>query len=201
MIDLGTAARKFKNEKVKIGFYNASITNLNGFEYGKKVCESCNNVRRFFAINPNLNPNIELICIECLESIKIITSHDTVFGYVATEITNEMVDESALKHVSKESFEEMQRTPNFLTLQGEQWMGHCNDFMDYIGTWEAPDFTKNSNDGNGKSLFKEMTHEQDQHLWDGFELAENETNNTWEDCLYHTFECRKCKIKKGYWEL
>jgi hypothetical protein len=46
-----------------------------------------------------------------------------------------------------------------------------------------------------------MTNDDFQHLWDDFELAENESKYTWEDCLYHTFECRKCKIKKGYWEL
>jgi len=201
MIDLGTAARKFKNEKVKVGYYNASITNLNGFRYGKQICESCNTERKFFTLNPNLNPNPEWICIGCLKSIEIITSHDTVFGYVAIDLPKELKDESAIKNVSTESYKEMQSTPRFLTLQGEHWMGHCKDFMDYIGTWEAPDFTNKSKDGNGKKLFKDMTHKEYQHLWDEFELAENESKYTWEDCLYHTFECRKCKVKKGYWEL
>ena len=201
MIDLGTAARKYKNEKVKIGYYNASITNLNGFKFEKQICESCKNERKLFTINPNLNPNPIWICIDCLKSIKIITTHDTAFGYVANDLPEEMLDESAIQHVPKESFEEMQRTPRFLTLQGENWMGHCNDFMDYIGTWEALDFTNNSKDRNGKRLFNEMTNDDFQHLWDDFELAENESKYTWEDCLYHTFECRKCKIKKGYWEL
>ena len=201
MINLGTAAEKFKNEKVKIGYYNASITNLNGFKYGKQICEACKKERQLFTLNPNLHSIPDWICIECLKSIKIKTTHDTVFGYVANDLPKELENESAKNHVTKESFEEMERTPIFLTLQSEQWLGHCKDFMDYIGTWEAPDFTKESKDKSGKMLFKEMTHKSLQHLWDEFELAENEKEYTWVDCLYHTFECRHCKIKKGYWEL
>lgn len=196
MIDLGAAARKYKNEKVKVGYFHASITNLNGFKNGKQICESCNSERKFFTINPNLHPKPEWICIECLKFIKIVTTHDTVFGYVTNDLPKEMEDESAIKNVSKESFEEMQRTPSFLTLQSEHWMGHCNDFMDYIGTWEAPGFTKMSKDGNGKRLFKEMTHKDLLHLWDEFELDKNESKYTWIDVLYHSFECRKCKVKQ-----
>ena len=201
MIDLGTAARKFKNEKVQVGYYNASITNLNGFEYGKKICECCNHERRFFTVNPNAHPNPTWICIECLKTIEIVTIHNTAFGFVTNNLPKDLEHESAKKHVSKEAFEEMLRTPTFLSLQGEQWLGHCDDFMDYIGTWEAPDFTNESEDGNGKKLFKEMSNKDEHHLWEEFDLAENESKHTWENCLYHTFECRTCKVKKGYWEI
>jgi len=201
MIDQGTAARWFKNTKIKIGYFNASITNLNGFKYGKQICDLCDQERKVFTLDPNLNAKYDWICIECLESMIIKTTHDTTFGYVSDNLLKGLDNESAIHSVNKESFEEMQRTPNFLSLQGEQWLGHCKDFMDYIGTWEAPDFTQASHDRNGKRLFEKMTEKEDHHLWDDFELDENEQNYTWVDRLYHTFECRHCKIKRGYWEL
>jgi len=199
MIDLGTAARKYKNEKVKIGFYNASITNLNGFKYGKQECEQCKQERKLFTLNPNPYASPDWICIECLTSIKIETTHNTDLGFVAPNLPEGIDD--ARKHVPEASYQEMIKTPPFLSIQGEQWLSHCNDFMDYIGTWEAPDFTEKSKDGNGKSLFCEMTHEDYWHLWEECGLAENENKYTWQDCLYHTFECWHCKIKKGYWEI
>ncbi len=111
-----------------------------------------------------------------------------------------MQEGDAKKHVAETYYLEMISTPSYLTLQGERWMCHCNDFMDYIGTWEAPDFTRESKDGNGKNLFKTMTIDGYHNLWEDCELEDDEKEDTWEDCLYHAIECRHCKVKHGHWE-
>jgi len=48
MKERGTAVRYFKNIKVKVGYYHASITSLNGFRYGKEICLACNREQKFF---------------------------------------------------------------------------------------------------------------------------------------------------------
>ena len=201
MIDLGASAKLFRNTKVKIGYYNAPITDLNGFKYEQKTCELCKTEQNVFTINPNLNPSPEWICIQCLNSIKIESPHCTEFGYVDINLPEFLKEEDAKSHVKEEAYWEMMRTPRYLALQSENWLCHCDDFMDFIGTWEAPDFTKNSKDGNGKNLFISMTDESSQHLWDDFELMESEGKHTWQDCLYYAFKCRKCETMRGHWEM
>ncbi len=200
MKERGTAVNFFKDVKVNIGYYKASVTSLNGFKYGKGICLVCNTEQKLFSINPNRNPNPESICINCLAIIDIEAFHDTKHGFVGKDIPIELVDEDAMKIVKKEYYEEMLKTPYYTTYQGEQWMCHCENFMDYIGIWDAPDFTKESGNDNGKELFEEMTISGYHHLWDEFDLKVNEKNESWEDALYHAFQCRHCKIKQGYWE-
>lgn len=200
MIDNGTAAKFFREQKVEVGYYRASIVNLNGFRYGKEVCRQCNTEQKLFTINPNLHPDPVWICINCLTSIKIKNKHDTELGLVDLDLSVSLKKFDARSRVKDAYYLEMSRTPYYLTIQGERWKGHCDDFMDYIGTWEAPDFTKASGDGNGRALFLSMTEESAHQLWDRFDLAEDETEYTWQDCLYHAFECRHCAIKLGYWE-
>ncbi|MFK7775162.1 MAG: CbrC family protein [Saprospiraceae bacterium] len=198
MFNLIRAVRKYKDQIVKIGFFNASITNLDRFQFEIDKCKSCHEEKSLFVANPNLNPVPESICIDCLKTIDIEITHRTKFGFVDADLPKGLED--AKLKVSRESFSEMLKTPPYLTLQGENWLCHCKDFMEYIGRWEAPDFTNESNDANGKKLFLEMTNKDYQHLWEESELPDNEKEYTWGDVFYHTFECRHCKIKQGYWE-
>ena len=177
MIDNGTAAKFFKDERVNIGFFHAPITHLNGFKYGKDTCENCQTEQKLFTLNPNRNAHPIWICIDCLQRIPIECGHNTSYGFVDLNLPAGLEESDARKKVSEKSYLEMCRTPRFMTLQGEQWLCHCNDFMNYLGTWEAPDFTNASKDGNGKKLFLEMTEPDSVHLWDELELAENDKWN------------------------
>jgi hypothetical protein len=200
MIDQGIVKERLKDQNLKLGFWDAPISCLNGLEYGKRQCELCNTEQIIFTFNPDYESQVKLICLECLKKNNGNFFHSTELGYVFnTPIDDSLKDSNAHDKVSESSFREMQLTTHYVTLQGEEWKCHCDDFMMYKGTWEAPDFTENSVNGNGKELFLSMTDEIN-NLWDDFELNDNETESTWSDVLYHVFECRHCKIKLGYWE-
>jgi uncharacterized protein CbrC (UPF0167 family) len=68
--------------------------------------------------------------------------------------------------IPQDLLKEMLRTPRIVTWNQELWLTHCNDFMIYKGTWEPKDFYSNSQNGNGRKLFLEMTNEDLLHLWD-----------------------------------
>lgn len=94
---------------------------------------------------------------------------------------------------------ELRRTPQIVTLQQELWLTHCNDFMTYKGTWEPSDFNKNSNSGNGKELFLEMTDSELNHLWDdSLEKGETELEEWY--ATYYVFECKHCGKLRGNWD-
>ena len=41
-------------------------------------------------------------------------------------------------------------------IQNSDWPVCCDDYMTYIGEWEREDFIKNSTNGDGLSLLKEL---------------------------------------------
>jgi uncharacterized protein CbrC (UPF0167 family) len=201
MIDQGTASRYHKDKHLKLGYFDASITCLSSFKYGKDLCPFCKTEQTLFTINPKWERGMEYVCLECLKAGQFNFTHNTDYGLVVNEdIPDDVQDIDASKKVNSTVFSEMLHTPNYSSMQGEEWKCHCNDFMDYKGTWEAPDFTRNSPTGNGKELFLSMAGEIN-NLWDDFELKDDETESTWSEALFHIFECRHCKIKLGYWEV
>ncbi len=204
MIDIGlsdTQYKKYRKQKIKVGYYHAPITDLNGLKCETKQCEECNQERQIFTLNPNRqNRKSDWICIDCLVSIPIDATHFSEYGVVTSEQPFPDFLDDAREVVSSEAFQELMQTPHYYTMQGSYWQCHCDDFMDYLGTWEAPDFTQNSPDGNGKKLFEAIA-ETYEHIWEEYGLEENEHRETWVDCLAHIFECRHCKTKLAYLEM
>jgi uncharacterized protein CbrC (UPF0167 family) len=194
-----TASRFFQKETFKKGYFDAPAPDIAGFKYGKAECPFCKEVKSKF-ITSNI-PDAERCCLDCLQKNDFKFDHDSEFGIVHTEnLPDYMEDTDATKQVSAEKINEMLLTPNFINIQGENWLTHCDDFMIFKGLWEPHDFTARSIDNNGKKLFMEMTEGNYDHLWESCGLDDDETRNIWEDVYYYAFECKHCKKMKGYWD-
>jgi hypothetical protein len=66
--------------------------------------------------------------------------------------------------------------------------------MAYIGTWEPRDFYENAPDGDGQSLFMQMTDKDYQHLWEADTRLEH-----WH-ATYYVFRCLHCGKLRGNWD-
>jgi len=139
-------------------------------------------------------------CMDCLVTGRYTFSHDTEFGLVdASGIDPDYRhNDQVLSGISDEAIRELCRTPQFITCQQEFWLGHCSDFMAYIGTWVPEDFIKNDPDRNGRALFLGMTKAGQGFYWDEYV----EPAGVYSDWYisYYAFECRHCGKLRGYWD-
>jgi uncharacterized protein CbrC (UPF0167 family) len=140
-------------------------------------------------------------CYSCLRSGRFEFWHDTEIG---------LLDENGLSHVYNHNkavpdgfptaaMVELRRTPQVVTWQQELWLTHCNDFMQYIGTWEPKDFYANATNGDGRALFFEMTDDDYRHLWDASLTPGRSRLDSWY-ATYYTFHCLHCGKLRGNWD-
>jgi uncharacterized protein CbrC (UPF0167 family) len=193
-------SRKFKNEKFKKGYFNASIVDLKNFTYGNDHCPICKTDQSKFIIPPS--GELEKICISCLLGYDLSFAHETERGFVTSNNyePNLLYEYNIHDFVTKESIDKILKTPEFSSLQGGKWLIHCNDFMEFQGIWDPVDFTNHSTEKNGRKLFLEMTSENKSHLWDNTELAKDEQIYTWSDVQYYSFQCLHCHTRRGNWD-
>lgn len=193
---------KLKQIKISREYFNASILDLMNFEYKweAQICPNCKKSSNTFIIPPR--GEFEFICTQCVNNAELKFSHDTRFGIVShSEIPIETPPEFDVKqHMPHDSIQKLLNTPEFTSIQGGIWMDHCNDFMNFIGIWTPKDFTVNAQT-TGRELFLKMTEEDYQNLWGDYELDENETKYNWDDAQYYAFQCTKCTVLKGYWDM
>lgn len=196
-----SVSRYLKNDVFNKGYFEAPVSDLMNFKYGKDFCPICKQAK-FKFITPPFG-DCSIICLDCLLTTNVKFSHDSEYGIVTLEnLPPELLEDigDVKNHVSEKCINDLLLTPEFSNIQGGRWLGHCNDFMVFKGIWEPVDFTEKSEDKNGKKLFLEMTSKEQAHLWDECELNDNETEYSWEDIQYYTFECRHCGKLRGYWE-
>lgn len=174
----------------------------------KTVCSICGRTDHCFELEYTITQAFDedkkegkVGCYSCLKEGRFEFWHDTEYG---------MLDENGLSKVYKHNSDspppvgsdrlsEMRRTPQFISWQQELWLCHCNDFMIYRGTWEPKDFYKNSEDGDGRALFMQMTDKELNHLWDD-SLPENSTFLEEWYPTYYVFECGHCGKLRGNWD-
>ena len=138
-------------------------------------------------------------CYDCLKKGLFTFSHDTEYGLVDHTGVNDTYRHNGhtLSGASDLVITELSRTPQFVTYQQGMWLGHCNDFMVYKGTWRPQDFIHNAEGGNGRALFLDMTPKDQAFFWDDQDGAESMED--WY-ITYYTFECRHCGKLRGYWD-
>jgi uncharacterized protein CbrC (UPF0167 family) len=195
-----TLGRRFKREVFNKGYFNASIADLINFQFGKNVCPVCKTEQTKFILPPW--GEFDLICLTCLQNETIKFSHQTESGIVTFRdyAPDPRFEPDVRELVSQDSIDKLLITPEFSSIQGEIWLVHCDDFMQFIGIWEPVDFTENSENGDGRELFKLMTSEDFDHLWDEVELAKDERTHTWEGVQYYAFKCLHCGKLRGNWD-
>jgi uncharacterized protein CbrC (UPF0167 family) len=155
------------------------------------------------------------ICADCLSKGKSIYSHVTEIGYLDKDGLKDFDANPILVEnieIPATSISELLKTPRLPAYQEEKWLVHCNDFMVFIGHWEYIDFYKNSPNGNGKTLFQEMTGQEHMHLWNDITLAIEANGITLdeiqdfavfekENISYHAFKCLHCEKLRGTWDM
>ncbi len=174
----------------------------------KTTCSICGKIDNCFeldyALTNEFNQNEKegkVGCYACLREGKFGFWHDTEFGMLdengLSKVYNHNMDNPPA--IPQDLLKEMLRTPRIVTWNQELWLTHCNDFMIYKGTWEQKDFYSNSQNGNGRKLFLEMTNEDLLHLWDESLDEEQEKLVEWH-ATYYVFQCRHCNILRGNWD-
>jgi len=89
------------------------------------------------------------------------------------------------------------RTPSYITWQGEQWLFHCQQAMQYIGRWGRSQFNAAAIDGDGRALAIAIA-DLNPDAWD-LGLAAQPSNNS--SVTVYMFRCTKCGAHRGHWDV
>jgi uncharacterized protein CbrC (UPF0167 family) len=169
-------------------------------------CRLCESVIPF----PDLGVDEILACYDCLRSGRAALTKDTELGMISWEqaykgVTHgvpgldrtdfEMVpeeDEWVGARLPQEVMFELLRTPNYPTIQGEQWQFCCRRPMVFVGRWERDDFTRRAPDGGGRRFFEEV--------------VQDTVPGLWEDQLHdvtgvYVFKCASCDRLTAHWDI
>jgi len=142
-------------------------------------------------------------CLDCLKTGRFTFSHDTEIGLLNKDgLRKEYkhnLEPAWTKHLPELYLENLRRTPFFISYQQGLWLTHCQDFMIFIGTWGTIDFHLNSENGDGRALFIEMTDPSMQEIWP-FMAKESGLPLSKRSIWYHAFKCPHCQRLRGYWD-
>ena len=152
-------------------------------------------------------------CLDCLKNGVYRFAHYTELGSIRKNGFNQHVpgnptlsEEIVFKTFplpsgfSEGSIDQLSRTPPTPYWQEENWLIHCNDFMVFQGIWEPEDFEKNSNDGHGVTLFKEMVGDS----WDtyiGTDVDNPYLSDLLEGWLMRSFKCKHCTKLRAFGDI
>jgi len=174
-----------------------------------KACICCGRVRESSLLqNHSAQEPDRFVCLDCLSQKKHqVTSQDTELGIVENGILNVWDSKSDSFKPGRppttfrdDALQEICYTPMFEALQQCTYLTCCNDFMAYIGRWVPSDFMKRKPSDNGKSLFQQMTgDEQIEWIWDQ-SIKESRVDEWALGAWYYAFECLHCEKLRGYWD-
>ena len=184
----------------------ATPKGLDAYDQKNGRCSDCGNDIPF----PNISHNEIRCCYECLRSGHASITSDTELGMISWEqsltgVTHGVpgLNNSDFEMVSTDSewvgarldlshINEILRTPNFSTWQGERWLFCCKQPMVYIGSWEHDDFDTHAPNGDGRSFFLDVVDDAQPEMWD--------TN--YGDCAsYYAFRCNGCNHFRVNWDM
>lgn len=160
---------------------------------------------------PDLPDDEEIVvCYDCLRSGKAAITTDTELGMISWEQAYEGLTHG-IPGMSRSDFElvegedgwmrarlpsemmfELLRTPNYSSIQGEQWQFCCQRPMIFIGNWSRERFRNEAPDGDGEALMRT--------------IVEQVVPGLWEDQLHdvtgiYVFRCPECGRRTGHWDI
>ena len=153
-------------------------------------------------------------CLKCLSDGKSPERHETEFGYVEDGLICNFdidlmesvpVDLPSGFHV--ENLDELSKTPQIESHQGQAFLVHCNDFMCFIGRWEPGDF-ENAGDGSARENYIQMA-DQDPQLWEATESEKAKYGEKWPAYINskwaygswcYVFKCVHCGTLRCSWD-
>lgn len=181
---------------------------LDGDDRKNAPCTNCGNEVTF----PPNDPDDELhVCYGCLREGKAGLTQDTEIGMVRWQdaVSGMTHGRPGLRRtdfelspgesegwfrakVQSDVLIELTRTPSYTTWQGEQWLFCCRNPMTFLGEWDAADFNRNAQDGNGRVLFEQIVEDQQPGMW--------ECGIGGGVCVY-VFRCNSCARFRAHWDM
>jgi uncharacterized protein CbrC (UPF0167 family) len=177
---------------------------LDVFDATSAPCTRCSTGLEF----PSLSGPV-LACADCLRAGRAAINHNTELGMVGWqhacqgwthglplaprgwETSEPDQDGWSRVRVPRELLENLVRTPEYPTIQGERWLFCCKEPMVYLGEWSRARFTQEARDGDGERLFGEIVEDVGPDLWG---------NDFLDDGVY-VFECDRCGKRRAHWDV
>jgi uncharacterized protein CbrC (UPF0167 family) len=183
-----------------------TINGLDADDREDVECRKCGGEIAF----PEIEDDAIVVCYGCLRAGKAAITKDTELGMISWEQAFEG-QTHGLPGMNRDDFEtvktdsdwtaarlpqemmfELLRTPNYLSIQGEQWQFCCKRPMVYLGQWHAEDFDENAEDGDGRTLFEKVVPDASDELWD---------DGMGDETGIYVFKCPTCGKLKAHWDL
>lgn len=152
--------------------YHPNVYECGIVQYKKGKCNCCNKTIDAYVELMYTMENVDCICMNCVASGRAAEKFNGTFIQDADKIEN------------KEAIDELfNRTPGYVSWQGEHWAACCDDYCEYIGTVG----TKELEDmGIADCFFEE------DGSYDGYDDARNLLVKDGSLCGY-LFRCLHCK--------
>jgi uncharacterized protein len=192
-------------EEMNFEYFQGPVSDMALLSKGEKSCGICGRVGRCFELRFAIiccdgASEVGYGCMDCLASGKFEFWHDTDIGMLDEKGLTKVYSHNRLppENFPSAALVALRRTPQIATWQQELWLTHCNDFMAYQGTWSPGDFYKNAPNGDGRTLFMEMT-DDGKNLWDDSLSIGTTIFKEWH-AAYYVFKCKRCGRLKGNWD-
>lgn len=104
--------------------YSPNIREIGALEDGDGVCDCCGKTVSPYYTSMYCIENINCLCLPCIAS-----------GEAAKKFDGDFIQDAENHKVSdpKKRKELFERTPGYLSWQGEYWLACCDDFCAYLG--------------------------------------------------------------------
>ncbi|MBE1555656.1 CbrC family protein [Sporosarcina limicola] len=104
--------------------YSPNIREIDVLEEGESICECCGNTVILYYPTMYCVEDINCLCLSCIAS-----------GAAAAKFDGDFMQDVEMDKVSnpEKHKELLERTPGYVSWQGEYWLACCDDFCAYLG--------------------------------------------------------------------
>lgn len=102
--------------------YHPNINTDEILKHGKGICNCCGKEVTKYIENVYAEDDLDCICLECIHNGKAAEKFDASFVQDAEHVSD-----------PQKTDELFQRTPGYMSWQGEFWLSCCDDYCEYLG--------------------------------------------------------------------
>lgn len=157
----------------KVSFrYFPNIYDDEAVSHDRRICECCGKETDAYVSSMYCVDEVECICLNCVADGSAAKKFDGTFVQDAMKISD--------SEKTKELFE---RTPGYLSWQGEYWLACCDDYCEFLGTVGTEELEKM---GIADEVFEEYISREDDADVRKYLVKNGSTNG-------YLFRCLHCK--------
>ncbi|MFT9846037.1 CbrC family protein [Aneurinibacillus sp. REN35] len=121
-----------ENNQLPVFTYHPNVYKQNIIIYHPNICEVCEKEQEYFYdLHPYSEYDLEHVCVYCIANGEANKKFGAEFNNVIAK-NFDGVDQEKIKEL-------VERTPSYITWQGEFWFSHCNNICAFIGDLQASD--------------------------------------------------------------